>query len=147
MVELTTFSLVIVFSLVFFLFWIFYKLGEWRKEAEWQHQVPSLRSDIADKQRSGIKGNVAEMFAPYLPGFPFKASECKFIGNPIDYVVFEGLDERQIKCIHFIDVKTDKSELKPHQKQIKELVSSLQSPHITFETFHLETRTQQKNTT
>ncbi|MEK6901748.1 MAG: Holliday junction resolvase-like protein [Nanoarchaeota archaeon] len=139
MVELTTFSLVILSGLVFFLFWIFYRLGEWRKEAEWQQHVPHLRSDIADKQRSGIKGNVAEMFAPYLPKFPFKASECKFIGNPIDYVVFEGLDERKITGIHFIDVKTDSSELKAHQKQIKELISSLGSQNITFQTFHLNT--------
>ncbi len=139
MVEVALFSILAISVLVFLLFWTFYKLGAWQKEAEWQKNMESLRGQIADKQRSGIKGKVAEMFAPYLPQFPFKPSECKFLGDPIDYIVFEGLDGREIQKIHFVDVKTDQSELKMHQKQLKELVSSLDSTKVTFQTVRIST--------
>ena len=94
--------------------------------------------EIADKQRAGIKGRLTEVFAPYLEGFPFKASECKFLGDPIDYVVFEGLDERNIKGIHFLDVKADSSELSKHQKQIKEIIE--QKGNVGFSTFRFRTK-------
>ena len=118
--------------------YLFYKLGQFRKEGEWKSKLDQLRMEIADKQRAGIKGRVTEMFAPYLEGFPFKASECKFLGDPIDYVVFEGLDERNIKGIHFLDVKADSSELSKHQKQIKEIIE--QKGNVGFSTFRFRTK-------
>ena len=105
----------LVFVIIAAIFgYLLYKWGQFRKEQEWKEKLEKLRSEIADKQRAGIKGKITEMFAHYLEGFPFKASECKFIGDPIDYVVFEGLDNRDITGIHFLDVKADSSELKKH---------------------------------
>src|SRR3989344_50900 len=118
--------------------YLLYKVGQYQKDGEWKDRVDKLRAEIADKQRAGIKGKVTEMFAPYLEGFPFKASECKFIGDPIDYVVFEGLDERDIKGIHFLDVKADSSELKPHQKQIRDIIE--QKANLRFSTFRFRIR-------
>lgn len=125
-----------LFILVIFC-WLFYILGQYKKESEWKDKLQRLKLEIADNQRAGIKGKVTEMFAPYLKDFPFKASECKFIGDPIDYVVFEGLDQRDIKGIHFLDVKADSSELKKHQKQIKEIIDN--KGNISFRTFKFRT--------
>ena len=138
MVVLNTLSIIVISVLVILLLWVTYKLGLSKKQQEWQEKLNSLRKEIADKQRSGIKGKVTEMFAPYLEGFPVKASECKFLGDPIDYVAFEGLDDCDIKRIHFIDVKADTSELKKHQRQIKELVES--NPNMSFTTFKFKTK-------
>ena len=106
--------------------WIFYKLGlkqgQYKSELEWQKNLPLFQRQTADRQRSTIKGQLAEKFAPFLPGFPFKPSECKFIGDPIDYLVFEGLDERDIKKIHLLEVKNNTSRLSKHQKQIKNIL-------------------------
>src|SRR3989338_1058272 len=129
----------LVFVIIAAIFgYLLYKWGQFRKEQEWKEKLEKLRSEIADKQRAGIKGKITEMFAPYLEGFPFKASECKFIGDPIDYVVFEGLDNRDITGIHFLDVKADSSELKKHQRQIKELIE--QKGNIGFKTFRFRTK-------
>ncbi|RLJ07927.1 MAG: Holliday junction resolvase [Candidatus Aenigmatarchaeota archaeon] len=100
------------------------KTGEYKKETEWQEKLTKLRREIADKQRAGIKGKISEIFAPYLPNFPFKSSECKFIGDPVDYIVFEGLDEEDIKQIHFVEIKTDKSKLTNKEKRIKDIIDS-----------------------
>ena len=129
----------LVFVIIAAIFgYLLYKWGQFRKEQEWKEKLEKLRSEIADKQRAGIKGKITEMFAPYLEGFPFKASECKFIGDPIDYVVFEGLDNRDITGIHFLDVKADSSELKKHQRQIKEIIE--QKGNIGFKAFRFRTK-------
>lgn len=131
-------ELILVLIIIAICSYAFYKLGQFRKEQDWKGKIDQLRTEIADKQRAGIKGKVTEMFAPYLEGFPFKASECKFIGDPIDYIVFAGLDERNITGIHLLDVKADSSELKKHQRQIKEIIE--QKGNISFQTFKFKSR-------
>lgn len=117
---------------------IAFKLGSSIREAHWQKNLVKLRRDIAEKQRVGIKGKVTEAFAPFLEGFPYKASECKFLGDPIDYIVFEGLDERDVKAIRFLEVKEGTSKLSKHQKQIKDLLDESDPDKITFETFNFD---------
>ena len=113
---------------IFFLFlvWLAFKIGKklgaYECKLEWQERIEKMRKDIADKQRAGIKGKVVEIFAPYIKGFPFSASECRFIGDPIDYVVFEGMDRGEIKDIYFVEIKTNSSKLNNNQNRIKELI-------------------------
>ncbi len=137
MMEIILF-VVIVFLVI--LIWVMYKMGLERgrseKEIEWQENLVRIRRDVANRQRVGIKGKVTEAFAPFLKGFEFKASECKFIGDPIDYLVFEGLDERDVKKIHFVEVKADKSKLSKHQKQIKNIIDNLKSRDVSFREFN-----------
>ncbi|MBU1988084.1 MAG: hypothetical protein KKD94_01220, partial [Nanoarchaeota archaeon] len=118
--ELSPTTLLFAAIIFFVVIYLTYKLASYRKHLEWQSNLIRLKSQIADNQRACIKGRVAETFAPFLEGFPFKASECKFIGDPIDYVAFEGLNERDIKKIHFVEVKEGTSKLSKHQKQIKD---------------------------
>lgn len=133
-------SAVIVFLLI--LIWVMYKVGlqkgRFEKEIEWQKNLNRIKRDIAERQRVGIKGKVTESFAPFLEGFPFKASECKFIGDPIDYLVFEGLDERNVKGIHLVEIKSGKSKLSNHQKQIKEIIKNLKSKNVSFKEFNFD---------
>jgi len=117
---------------------IAYKIGSAIANLKWKNKLPQFQKQTADKQRSTIKGKLVETFAPYLPNFPFKPSECKFIGDPIDYLVFEGLDEREVKKIHLLEVKDEKSNLSKHQRQIKDLLDNLNSDKVTFRTFNFK---------
>ncbi len=141
MALLLTIVLISIIIFLIFLLFVLYKLGvregSYKKDLEWQKNLTKIREAIAERQRAGIKGKVTEAFAPFLKGFPFKPSECKFIGDPIDYVVFEGLDERDIKGVHLVEVKKDKSNLSEHQKQIKNIIDSLNSGSVTFREFRL----------
>lgn len=131
--------LILLVTVAFILaIWLTYKLSSLRADLKWQKNLIRLRKEIADQQRAGIKGKVSETFAPFLEGFPFKPSECKFLGDPIDYIVFEGLDERDIKGIHFVEVKQGASQLSKHQKQIKQLLDSLDSEDVTFTEFRFK---------
>ncbi|MBS3066468.1 hypothetical protein J4205_01470 [Candidatus Pacearchaeota archaeon] len=137
--DLINITLIIGIIILGIFVWLAYKIGRqkgsYEKEIEWQSQMNKIRRDIAERQRVNIKGKVSEVFAPFLEGFPYKASECKFLGDPIDYIVFEGLDERDIKAIHFVEVKSGKSKLNDVQKQIKNLLNDINSDKVSFKRF------------
>jgi hypothetical protein len=106
---------IIILSITFLLsIWIAYKLGIYKKHLEWQENLVKIRADVAEKQRVGIKG------------------------DPIDYLVFEGLDERDIKAVHFVEIKEGSSKLSKHQKQIKSLIDDLDSTKVTFDEFRFD---------
>lgn len=53
-----------------------------------------------------MTGLVNEQFAPLLAGFPGSGSEARFIGTPIDYIVFSGLAKGSVHEVLFVEVKT-----------------------------------------
>jgi predicted Holliday junction resolvase-like endonuclease len=61
--------------------------------------------------------------APLLPDFGFNPRDARFIGNPIDYVVFDGLSEGQLRRIVFLEVKTGGG-LNANEKQVKAVVDA-----------------------
>ena len=54
-------------------------------------EVEAARKDSVDKSRSTLKGRIAEQLAPLLPGFPYLPADARFLGSPIDYVVFNSI--------------------------------------------------------
>lgn len=87
-----------------------------------------------DKSRAVIKGQIYEQFAPFNSKFPVNPSECSFLGKPIDFVCFKGLDNRNIEEIIFIDIKTGKAQLSPMQKSLKKAV---EEKRVRFETINM----------
>jgi predicted Holliday junction resolvase-like endonuclease len=61
------------------------RLAEWKAAEE-----KKIRQSAADGSRAVIKGRVAEQLAPLLPGFDYNPSDARFIGDPVDYVIFHG---------------------------------------------------------
>jgi predicted Holliday junction resolvase-like endonuclease len=52
--------------------------------------LAEARRDSVQKSRSSLKGQIAEQLAPLLPGFRYLPADARFLGDPIDYVVFSG---------------------------------------------------------
>lgn len=75
-------------------------------------------------QRAILGGKFSEHLAPYLPNFPqaLRASEGRFIGDPIDFVFFSGKDEQNIKEIVFLEVKSGHAQLSPIEQQIRKAI-------------------------
>ena len=62
-------------------------------------------------------GKLLEHLVPWIKEiFPYDPQKFRFIGNPIDGIVFDD------KKIVFVEIKTGKSSLNPSQKKIKSLV-------------------------
>ena len=106
-VDILTIVIVSVSLLIGYLIGHF--LGTFRREKLWQEQLPGHRADAIARSRSVLAGNFSEQLAPYLPNFPFKPTECKFMGKPIDFIVFKGLDEKNVQEVVFVEVKRGKS--------------------------------------
>lgn len=63
-------------------------------------------------------GKMSEQFIPFTKDFPFSPEKFRFLGNPIDGIVF-GDDK-----IIFAEFKAGTSNLSETQKKIKSLVES-----------------------
>lgn len=61
-----------------------------------------IRRDAIDNSQSVTMGKMTEHMVPYLPGFDFNPSDARFIGSPIDLVVFDGLGNDEVKKIVFV---------------------------------------------
>jgi len=100
-------------------------LEEWK-----QVETKSLRQDAIDKSKAVINGKMLEHFVPYMKDFKYNAKDARFLGSPTDLIVFDGLDEGDLKQIVFIEVKTNKAQLSAREKQIRNIV---QAKNIAYE--------------
>ena len=92
---------------------------------------------IPKKSEVGAKatnlGFLLERLAPTLDGFTFNKNDCRSMFDPIDYVIFEGLSEKQkVDKIVFVDIKTGGARLSPNQKKIKQVV---EDKKVGFQTY------------
>ena len=92
-------------------------LVEWK-----QREEEAIRQDAIKRSQSVIVGKVTEHVVPFLPDFPWNPKDARFIGSPIDFVVFDGLDEGRLRDIVFVEVKTATSPLSAREKQIREAI-------------------------
>ena len=80
------------------------------------HKSEKKQELSARKSREVIFGQSAEKIAPFLDSFGFDPQKSQFLGQPIDYIVF---DEQEI-C--FVEIKTGKARLTKKQRDIKQLI-------------------------
>lgn len=79
----------------------------------------------AVKQSSAVlKGQIGERMAPFYAGFHYEPADARFLGSPIDYVVFDGLSKGEIKSVAFVEVKTGRASLTPFQRQVQDAIRS-----------------------
>ena len=70
------------------------------------------------KRSENVKhGQTWEQFVPFAKDFPFAKEDFKFLGKPVDGIVF-GEDK-----ISFVEIKTGSSGLNAKQKQVRDLVN------------------------
>lgn len=95
-----------------------------------------IRKDTLDKSRAVLKGKIGEQIAVLLPEFPYMPSDARFIGNPIDYIVFDGYSEGKDINLILLDVKKgEHAKLNKNQKKIKEAVDN---KRIRWKTLNLK---------
>tara|TARA_A100001201_G_C4087661_1_gene201052 strand:- start:329 stop:988 length:660 start_codon:yes stop_codon:yes gene_type:complete len=90
--------------------------------------VNKARADSIKRQRSILKGQATEQLAPYINS-NYNPKDYKFIGDPIDYIIFDGMSnintkEDEIKKIILMDIKTGKSQLNKVQKAVKKCIEA-----------------------
>lgn len=86
-----------------------------------------IRKDAANRSVRNVLGKVTEHLIPFSEAMKqFNPKDIRFIGSPIDLIVFEGAEELKQDeiVIHFVEVKTGTSALSKRQKLIMEAVKA-----------------------
>jgi len=110
------------------------ELETWKREA-----AGEIRRDSVNRSRSTLKGKIAEQMAPVLPDFCYAPSDARFIGSPVDYVIFDGLTrvaddkENEIQIV-FMDVKKGNGTLTRTQRLIRQAV---EKKSVTWKTMRI----------
>jgi predicted Holliday junction resolvase-like endonuclease len=103
-------------------------LNEKKEELKDRKEVISKKKSSTQKRVETTTGSVnmgfiLERLAPVLAQFPFDKNDCRSLFDPIDYVIFEGLQKTgKVQKIFFVDIKSCKSKLKANQKAIKQII-------------------------
>jgi predicted Holliday junction resolvase-like endonuclease len=84
----------------------------------------SIREDAVQRSQAVTAGKVHEQLIPYLPGFPFNPKDVRFLGSPIDLVVFDGLAEGQVRRVVFVEVKTGRAGLTSRERSVRDAVQA-----------------------
>ena len=118
--ELETIVVIIISSIIIlYLLWNIIKMKLTQKAT-----IKDARKDTAARQRSIIKGDISEIIAPWSIKSVNSVKELNFMGSPIDFVGFKGLDGDDEIEIKFIEVKSGKSRLNKNQRRIRDAVAA-----------------------
>lgn len=121
MIEIIVIIIVFLFGLGI-AYWIGYKTGAFRRNKYWEEELPSHRKNAILKSRAILGGQFSEQLAPYLPDFEYLPTECRFVGKPIDFLVFKGMDKKEIDEIIFVEVKSGKAKLSSSERKLKDAI-------------------------
>lgn len=91
-----------------------------------------IRKDAARRSQAVVRGRIVEQIAPFIEGFEYNPQDCRFLGSPIDFVVFDGLSARDVKAVIFVEVKSGNSRLSVKERQVRDVISE---GKVRFETF------------
>lgn len=124
---------VIVLIAVIFLY-MGYRLGRIMARFGEQARLPGIRREAAARSRSVLAGQFSEQLAPFLPDFPYSATEARFLGKPVDFIVFRGLDERAPTEIIFVEIKSGESQLSTVERKLRDAV---EAGRVRWEEYHV----------
>jgi len=118
--ELETIVAIIISSIVI----LYLLLNIFKMKLGHKAAIKDARKDTANRQRSTLKGDISEIIAPWSMDCVNSVKELRFIGSPIDFVGFKGMDGDEAIDIIFVEVKSGKSRLNRNQRRIKDAVTS-----------------------
>jgi predicted Holliday junction resolvase-like endonuclease len=131
--------LTIIFIIIFLIglaiaYWLGNRAGCLRRDRHWEGELPNYRKDAIMKSRAVLGGHFTENLAPYLPDFPYLPTECRFVGKPTDFIVFKGMDDKNINEVVFVEVKSGKAKLSQQEKNLKE---TIKKKKVKFEEYRI----------
>ena len=90
-----------------------------------EDDVEAARADAARRSRGVRGGKAAEQLAPFAPGFAerFDPADARFLGAPVDFVVFDGLAAGELREVVLIEVKTGSGRLNANELAVREAIS------------------------
>jgi predicted Holliday junction resolvase-like endonuclease len=111
------FGLVVGIAIGLLVAWVYLLMWKVRYTA-------SIREDAVQRSQAVTAGKVHEQLIPYLPAFPYNPKDVRFLGSPVDLVVFDGLAEGRVRRIIFLEVKTGRSGLTSRERCVRDVIQA-----------------------
>ena len=93
-----------------------------RLRLELPARLRRAREDAVARSSAVTRGQAFEHLAPFTEGFGYRPRDVRFLGSPIDFVVFDGLGETDVREIVFVEVKTGGSRLSARERAVRRAV-------------------------
>lgn len=97
--------------------WLYFQVWRLRYSAK-------IREDAVQRSLAVTAGKVHEQLVPYLPEFGFNPKDARFLGSPVDLVVFDGLADGDVKRVVFLEVKTGGAALTARERQVRQVIEA-----------------------
>lgn len=97
--------------------WLYFLLWKARYSA-------AIRENAVQRSLAVTSGKVHEQLVPYLPEFGFNPKDARFLGSPVDLVVFDGLAEGDVRRVVFLEVKTGGAALNRRERQVRDAIEA-----------------------
>ena len=98
------------------------------------HDIASVREQTRKLSAASRAGLSIEHLAPLSPGFTYNPRDARQLGNPVDYIVFDGLDEGELRDIVIVEVKSGKRpRLSTRERQVRDAVAARRVRYEVFE--------------
>ncbi|HDR73824.1 MAG TPA: Holliday junction resolvase [Methanoculleus sp.] len=100
-----------------------------------QAEEQDIRTDAVRRSQSVTRGRITECLIPFFPDFPYNPKDARFLGTPVDFIVFDGLsDGEEVNEVAFIEIKTGKAaNLSKRERAVRECI---REGRVTYSTIH-----------
>jgi predicted Holliday junction resolvase-like endonuclease len=102
-----------------------------------EEDLQEARLDAAKRSRSVRAGKAVEQVTPLLGEFAarFDSHDARFLGAPVDYVIFDGLSSGVLREVVLVEVKTGTSRLTPNEREVELAVAE---GRVSYEVMRLQ---------
>lgn len=134
---MTALLVVVLAAAVVVILWMRFQHASYRSSHKWSDaDVDAARHDSVNRSRSVVSGRVQEHLAPLCPEFleQFNPKDARFLGTPVDFIVFDGLDEGYVRNVCFVEVKTGRSSMSARERHVR---AAVEAGKVSFQVMRL----------
>ena len=130
---------ILVLILFVLVIYLLYKNLEWKYKFEERikKEEERIKEEAIARSARTLSGKALEKFVPFLKDFKYDPHDVRWLGDPIDLVIFDGCSSSEPRKIVFCEVKSGSGSLNKTQRNIKELI---ENKKVEWEEFKVERR-------
>jgi predicted Holliday junction resolvase-like endonuclease len=106
------------------------KLKERGVKLEKRKKLATEKAEITTKAVN--VGKNLEKVLPTMRDFKWNVPDSKYLGDPIDLLVFNGLSMGNVSSLSFVEVKSGNASLNNHQKSIRDAIEDRKVSYKVF---------------
>jgi len=106
------------------------ELKERETELKKRKKLATEKAEITTKAVN--IGKNLEKVLPTMKDFKWIVPDSKFLGDPIDLIVFNGLSMSNVSSLSFVEVKSGNASLNKHQKSIRDAIEERRVSYRVF---------------